>query len=66
MSTQMIEMRTITDEDIARGIAAGRRMRALAVKSAFSSAYTALTKPIVSLFAGTKSAAHGGAHPAAV
>lgn len=66
MSTQTIQMRTITEQDIARGIAAGRRARALAVRSAFSSAYAALTKPVVSLFADPKSASHGGAHPAAV
>lgn len=66
MSTQTIQMRTITEQDIARGIAAGRRLRALAVKSAFKSAFTAVTKPVVSLFSATKSASHGNAHPAAV
>ncbi|MFX4222178.1 MAG: hypothetical protein ACMVO3_15025 [Thalassobaculum sp.] len=66
MSTQTIQMRTITDEDIARGIAAGRRLRALAVKSAFQSAFAAITTPVVSLFSGSKSAGTGGAHPAAV
>lgn len=66
MTTQTIQMRTITEQDIARGIAAGRRMRALAVQSAFRSAYAALTKPVVSLFTNSKSASHGGAHPAAV
>lgn len=65
MSTQ-IEMRIVTDEEISRGIAAGRRLRALAVKSAFKSAFSAVTKPVGSFLTGTKSATTGGAHPAAV
>jgi hypothetical protein len=66
MSTQMIQTRTITEQDIARGIAAGRRARALAVQSAFRTAFSAVAKPVVSLFNGNKTAGHGGAHPAAV
>ncbi|MDF1791655.1 MAG: hypothetical protein P1U88_07095 [Thalassobaculaceae bacterium] len=66
MSTQTIQMRTITEQDIARGIAVGRRLRALAVQSAMKSAFAAVTKPVVSLFTGSKTASHGGAHPAAV
>lgn len=49
MSTQTIQTRTISQEEIAAGIAAGRRLRALAVKSAFVSAYKAVTQPVVSL-----------------
>lgn len=65
MSTQTIQTRTISQEEIAAGIAAGRRLRALAVKSAFVSAYKAVTQPVVSLLTGSKTA-HGAAHPAAV
>ncbi|MCR9070220.1 MAG: hypothetical protein NXI18_00745 [Alphaproteobacteria bacterium] len=66
MSTQTIQMYSVTDEEIARGIAAGRRLRALAVRSALQSAFAAVSKPVGSLFSGTKSADTGGAHAAAV
>ncbi len=66
MSIQTIQTRSITEEDIARGIAAGRRARAVAVQAAFASVVASVIKPVVSMLAGTKSAATGGAHPAAV
>ena len=66
MSTQTIQTRTITEQDIARGVATARRLRALAFKTTFTGLFAALWKPIGALVTGAKTATPHGAHPAAV
>lgn len=65
MSTQMIQTpstfgTSVTEQDIARGIAAGRRLRSLAVHAAIRETAATVTKPVVSLLAAVKRAPHGG------
>jgi|GEM_PF-5643218 len=66
MSTQTFQMRSISQQDIARGVAAGRRLRAQAFQAALKSAFAALRKPVGSLVTTGKRATPRGAHPAAV
>lgn len=62
----MITEHSITQEDIARGIARGRRLRGVAIRAAFAALFVSTKRRIVTLRTVRRDTPPAGAHNVAV